>query len=74
MENLKKQGIIQLSETIFFDTFSRTFVVATGKVTIHMTPDEYFILSKDIITASKAANAVVTLTSIIENNINRNKK
>jgi len=73
IEKLKGQGIIQISENIFYDTFSRMFVVAITKITVHLTLDEFFQLSSDIKNASKVAESVVMLSSILENNINKKK-
>jgi hypothetical protein len=70
---LNKQGIVQLSDTIFYDTYSKLFVVAISNVTVHVSIGEFFELAKDIKQASVSAESVVMLSSILENNVNRVK-
>jgi len=72
-KELNSQGIVQLSDTIFYDTYSKLFVVAVSNVTVHITINEFFELSKNIKKASINAESVVMLSSILENNINRVK-
>ena len=70
---LNKQGIVQLSDTIFYDTYSKLFVVAISNVTVHVSIAEFIELSKDVKKASASAESVIMLSSILENNINRVK-